>query len=173
MMKRPEKRRSKRNPLLRLIRSVYRLLRVFFRPTRKKVRTSLPKFVYTLDEVAGRKESPILAEELVASRKENPILAEELVARKVTDRYITVGELFALVHWQSPSSIKLRSNSALQPKKNTIKVDRGIILNASQAQQVDSQITVGKLFGLVQWQFSNSTGFGAKNEDRFSDSSLN
>lgn len=159
MMKRPGKRRSKRHPLLRFIRSVYRLLRVFFRPIRKKVRTSLPKFVHTSDEAVGRTEGPILT--------------EEPVARKATDSQITVGELFGLVQWQSPSSIKLRSDSALQPKITSVKVARGIILNASQAQQIDSQITVGKLFGLVQWQSSNSTGLGAKIEDSLSDSSLN
>jgi hypothetical protein len=194
MMKRPGKRRSQRHPLLRFIRSVYRLLRLFFRPTRKKVQTSLPKFVHTPDEPAGRTE--------------DSILTEEPVARKATDRYsssrsdevqeksetiaglsslytspaqevlhITVGELFELVQWQSPSSIKLRSDSELQPKRNSIKVDRGIILNASQAQQIDSQITVGKLFDLVQWQSSSSTGLrvgsGAKTKDSLSDSSLN
>jgi hypothetical protein len=163
MMKRPGKRRSKRHPLLRFIRSVYRLLRLFFRPTRKKVRTSLPKFVHTSDEPTGSTE--------------NPILTEKPVARKATDQYITVGELFGLVQWQSPSSIKLRSDSAPKLKRNSVKVDRGIILNASQAQQIDSQITVGKLFGLVQWQFSTSTGLGvgsgAKTEDSLLDSSLN
>jgi hypothetical protein len=163
MMKRPEKRRSKRHPLLRFIRSVYRLLRVFFRPTRKKARTSLSKFVHTSAEAAVTTE--------------DSILAEEPVARKVTDSQITVGELFGLVQWQSPSSIKLRSDAVLQPKRNSVKAARSIILNTSQAQQIDSQITVGKLFGLVQWQFSTSTGLGvgsgAKTEDSLSDSSLN
>jgi hypothetical protein len=188
MMKRPEKRRSKRHPLLRFIRSVYRLLRLFFRPTRKKVQTSLSQFVHTPDEPGGRTEDSILTEEPVArkaidrygsSRSDEMQEKSETIAgpRSLYTSPITVGELFELVQWQSPSSIKLRSNSDLQPKRNSVKVDRGIILNASQAQQIDSQITVGKLFDLVQWQSSSSTGLrvgsGAKTEDSLSDSSLN
>lgn len=91
-MNRQTQRRLKRNPLIRFVRSVLRLLRVLFRPASKNVR-----------------EIPIET----ALEIERLRLQEER-DRELAEQYITVGELLERVQWQF-SEPKPAVTSASQP----------------------------------------------------------
>ena len=85
----------KRNPFIRLIRSIFRLIRVAFRPKR-----SIPIApIALIDRIAPI--APITIEEIHFDR----------------DRLITVGELLGRVKWQSsPAEIPAK---VLDPSVNT------------------------------------------------------
>jgi hypothetical protein len=81
-------RKLKRNPIVRFIRGVFRLFRVLFRPKQ---------------DVAGRLEAQAQAIALINAQHQAEL--EELRAAQA--QWITVGELFEQVKWQSaPASMQ-------------------------------------------------------------------
>jgi hypothetical protein len=80
----------KRHPIVRLIRGIFRLFRVLFRPKRTIARLELPR--------------PVAIEERIESTSFD------------RDRLVTVGEVLGRVKWQSPPPTiqqELTSNSRI------------------------------------------------------------
>jgi transposase len=92
-------RKLKRNPIVRFIRGVFRLFRVLFRPKQ---------------DVTGRLEAKAQAIALINAQHQAEL--DELRAEQA--QWITVGELFEQVKWQSaPASIQkeVATNSRVDP----------------------------------------------------------
>ncbi|WP_373543950.1 hypothetical protein [Chamaesiphon sp.] len=132
----------KRHPLIRLIRSILRLIRTVFRPKKRPAR-SIRSIV--LDPVR-----PSNADNRLGSGSVE--IAAELVIQPKDPFVETVGELFDLVQWQIPPVIT-------QP------ISKIVVARTSSVSHVQhsSIATVGELLGQVKWQLSPATGQQSSN----------
>ena len=127
----------KRHPLIRLIRSILRLIRIVFRPKKRPSRSVRSVDLSTADE-------PIL---LAPDRRQGVSKEVELAIQPKDPLVETVGELFDRVQWQIPPVIT-------QP------ISKVVVARTSPVSQVQhsSIATVGELLGQVKWQFPPATG---------------
>jgi hypothetical protein len=142
-MNRKKQQRLRRHPLIRFLRAIIRIGRVFFKPSRKKISVSQPeqspRFDPPLDDLQDR---PIIIE------------APKL---SLTDPYLTVEELLGLVQWELPAPVMQSIPATTQPKKTAVRsIEHGGIQNISKVKPQDQFITVGELFELVQWKAAAS-----------------
>jgi hypothetical protein len=89
--------KSRRHPLVRFFRSVYRLFKVLLKPKSNKIRP-----------VNYQNERSISSESLISKSQQSS--SESLVSSTQSDSYpterlITVGELFGQIKWQLPPAI--------------------------------------------------------------------
>jgi hypothetical protein len=170
-MKRQKKRQLKRHPLMRFMRSVYRLLRILFKPTRSNARLNSIEWSLSSD----RSQIELTDRYLNVGELSDLSITIDKPKPELTDRDITVGQLFELVQWQLPAPTEL---TAPKPQINTTKsLAHSGILNTSRTDSIDRDITVGQLFELVQWQLPTPTDSRAmsttKIEAIYHDFSLN
>ncbi|MFM2304353.1 MAG: hypothetical protein RLZZ135_1763 [Cyanobacteriota bacterium] len=161
----------KRHPLIRFIRSVYRLLRVLFKPTRSNARLNSIEWSSSSD----RPQIELTDRYLNVGELSDLSSIVDKPKPELTDKYITVGQLFELVQWQLPAQTELK---APKPPINTTKsLARSGILNTSRTDSIDRNLTVYELFELVQWQLpapTDSSAMSATNIETIShDFSLN
>ena len=150
-MNKQTQRQLKRHPLIRFIRSVYRLLRVLFKPTRSNARLNLRDHHRSSD----RPQIELTDRYLNVGELSDLSSIVDKPKPELTDKYITVGQLFELVQWQLPAPTELK---APKPKINpTISIDHSSILNISKIDSIDRNLTVYELFELVQWQLPAPT----------------
>jgi hypothetical protein len=150
-MNRQTQRQLKRHHLIRFIRSVYRLLRVLFKPTRSNARLNLRDRHRSSD----RPQIELTDKYLNVGELSDLSSIVDKPKPELTDKYITVGQLFELVQWQLPALTELK---APKPKINpTRSIDRSSILNISRIDSIDRNLTVYELFELVQWQLPAPT----------------
>jgi hypothetical protein len=170
-MNRQTQRQLKRHPSIRFIRSVYRLLRVLFKPIRGNAKLNLRDRHHSSD----RPQIELTDRYLNVGELSDLSSIVDKPKPELTDKYITVGQLFELVQWQLPAPTELK---APKPKINpTRSIDRSGILNTSRTDSIDRNLTVYELFELVQWQLPAPTDSRAmsttKIEDIYHDFSLN
>jgi hypothetical protein len=143
-MSRKKQQRLRRHPLIRFLRAIIRIGRVFFKPSRKKI------FV-NQSEQAPRFDPP------VGDLRDCPIIIEA-PKLSLTDPHLTVEELLGLVQWKLPAPVMQVAPAATQQKKTAIRsIEHSGILNISKIKPQDQFITVGELFELVQWKAAAST----------------
>jgi hypothetical protein len=102
-MNRQQQRQLKKHPLIRLIRGIFRLIRVIFKPA-KNARLQAIELAeierFELERAQIRQ----------AEIEQSQILAAQQAA--IAERYITVGDLLDRVQWQSSAPKDLVSSSA-------------------------------------------------------------
>ena len=106
-MNKQQQRKLKKHPLIRLIRGIFRLMRVIFRPARSKAR---------LIELAELERIELERAQIRQAEADySRSIAEQTAA--LAEQYITVGDLLDRVQWQSPASknFKITSATKLQP----------------------------------------------------------
>jgi hypothetical protein len=102
-MNRQQQRKLKKHPLIRLIRGIFRLIRVIFKPGKN---ARLQAIELAEIERIELERSQIRQVEI----EQNRILAEQQAA--LAERYITVGDLLDRVQWQSSTPKNLAVSSA-------------------------------------------------------------
>ena len=96
-------RQLKRNPLVRFIRGVFRLLRVIFKPKNRNLR-SLQVQQKDLPQVELRQQvAPEIQPEHLSPK---PLKLD----RDQQEQFITVGELFEQIKWQIPAETVIQTN---------------------------------------------------------------
>jgi hypothetical protein len=93
--------RLKKNPLVRFIRGVLRLLRVLFQPQNRQLRQ--------IEQEQRHLRRVELEQELVLDRQNLELERQERV------RLITVGELLEQIKWQSPSETTIQASDLVTP----------------------------------------------------------
>jgi hypothetical protein len=138
-MNRKKQQRLRRNPLIRFLRAIIRMGRVFFKPSRKKIVVSQPEQAPLFDPPMGDlRETPSIIE------------APKL---SLTDPSLTVGELLGLVEWKLPAPVVQALPAATQQKKTAVRsIKHEGILNTPKVHPQGQFTTVGELFELVQWK---------------------
>ena len=126
----------KRHPLIRLIRSILRLIRIVFRPKKRPSRSVRSVDLSTADE-------PIL---LAPDRRQCVSKEVELAIQPKDPLVETVGELFDRVQWQIPPVITQPISEIVVARTSTV----------SHVQH-SSLATVGELLGQVKWQIPSAT----------------
>jgi hypothetical protein len=116
-MNRQQQRKLKKHPLIRLIRGIFRLIRVIFKPGKN---ARLQAIELAEIERIELERSQIRQVEI----EQNRILAEQQAA--LAERYITVGDLLDRVKWQSSAPKELVVSSAA---KLSISQTRDVSLN--------------------------------------------
>ena len=106
-MKRQKQRQLKRHYLIRFIRSVYRLLRVLFKPTRSNARLNSIEWNRNSD----RSQIELTDRYLNVDELSDLSSTIDKPKPELTDRDITVGQLFELVQWQLPTPTDSRAMS--------------------------------------------------------------
>jgi hypothetical protein len=124
-MKSHKRDRLKRNPLVRFIRGVFRLLRVILKPKNSKLR-SLHYEQNDLPQV-GSQPQPILAvkeQYLELQRNLEPEQELDLDSDR-PEQFISVGKLFEQIKWQIPTETTIQTNpSDLSTKPQPYDVSR-------------------------------------------------
>jgi sulfur carrier protein ThiS len=170
-------RRPSRNILIRFCRSIYRIWRLIFKPVRKQVSNSpieapvaelIDRYPTSTDLVVELENIDVIDDrdrhesknidfpdriDVVELVDSSPQIAE--IPPSITDKYLTVGQLFALVNWQIPEPIEQKTPVAVEVPKQTIATDvvnRSKMVNVSKISPADDYVTVGELFTLVNWQ---------------------
>jgi hypothetical protein len=107
-MNRQQQRQLKKHPLIRLIRGIFRLIRVIFKPAKN---ARLQAIELAEIERIELERAQIRQAEIEQIR----ILAAQQAA--IAERYITVGDLLDRVQWQSsaPKSTAVSSAAKLSP----------------------------------------------------------
>ncbi|WP_309742071.1 MULTISPECIES: hypothetical protein [unclassified Chamaesiphon] len=100
-MKSRKHNRLKKNPLVRFIRGVVRLLRVLFRPQNRQLRA--------IEQEQRHLRRVELEQELVLERQNIELEQQERA------RLITVGELLEQIKWQTPSETIIQAADLVAP----------------------------------------------------------
>jgi hypothetical protein len=104
MMNRQQQRKLKKHPLIRLIRGIFRLIRVIFRPAKNARLQAI--------ELAETRRIELERDRILQAEADRQrILAEQKA--DLAERYITVGDLLNRVQWQSsaPKDVAVTSLS--------------------------------------------------------------
>jgi hypothetical protein len=92
MMNRQQQRKLKKHPLIRLIRGIFRLIRVIFKPAKNARLQAI--------ELAETRRIELERDRILQAEADRErILVEQKAA--LAERYITVGDLLNRVQWQS------------------------------------------------------------------------
>jgi hypothetical protein len=105
MMNRQQQRKLKKHPLIRLIRGIFRLIRVIFRPAKNARLQAI--------ELAETRRIELERDRILQAEADRQrILAEQKA--DLAERYITVGDLLNRVQWQSsaPKDVAVTSASS-------------------------------------------------------------
>lgn len=116
-MNRQQQRKLKRHPLIRLIRGIFRLIRVIFRPAKN---ARLQAIELAEIERIELERTQIRQAEIEQSQ----ILAAQQAA--LAERYITVGDLLNRVQWQSSAP---KNSTVLSATKLSIPQTNDVSLN--------------------------------------------
>ena len=122
----------KRNPLVRFIRGVFRLLRVILKPKNRNLRSlqdnqsALPQLELDrqqpIPEIKQRNLEPQQPTLEIKQRNLEPQLE---LNRDGQEQFITVGELFEQIKWQIPAETVIQTNiSGLSTKSQSYDVSR-------------------------------------------------
>jgi hypothetical protein len=114
-MNRQQQRRLKKHPLIRLIRGIFRLIRVIFSPGKSHPRVSEIELAEL--ERVNLERTQIHQAEVDRER----ILVEQKVA--LSERYITVGELLDRVQWQSSAPKNVASATKLKSQPHDVSLN--------------------------------------------------
>jgi hypothetical protein len=172
-----KKRCPSRNIFIRFCRSIYRIWRLFIKPARKQVSNSpiespvpelIDRYPTSTDLVVeladlnaidhkDRTESKNidLTDNVDVVELVDTSLQIDEIQPSITDKYLTVGQLFALVNWQIPEPIEQKIPVAIEVPKHTISTDvanRSRMVDISQLSPPDKYLSVSELFALVNWQ---------------------
>jgi hypothetical protein len=104
MMNRQQQRKLKKHPLIRLIRGIFRLIRVIFKPAKNARLQAI--------ELAETRRIELERDRILQAEADRErILVEQKAA--LAERYITVGDLLNRVQWQSsaPKDVAVTSLS--------------------------------------------------------------
>lgn len=107
-MNRQQQRKLKKHPLIRLIRGIFRLIRVIFKPAKNARLQAI--------ELAEIERIELERAQIrQAEMEHNRSLAEQQA--ELAERYITVGDLLDRVQWQSsaPKNLAVSSATKLSP----------------------------------------------------------
>ena len=107
-MNRQTQHQLKRHPLIRFIRSIYRLLRVLFKPARSNARLNLRD----RHRISNQPQIELTDRYLNVDELSDLSRIVDKPKPELTDKYITVGQLFELVQWQLPIPTDSRAISA-------------------------------------------------------------
>jgi hypothetical protein len=115
-MNRQQQRKLKKHPLIRLIRGIFRLIRVIFKPGKN---ARLQAIELAEIERIELERAQIRQAEIEQSR----ILAEQQAA--LAERYITVGAILDRVQWQSsaPKNSAVSSATKLRPQNHDVSLN--------------------------------------------------
>lgn len=128
----------KRHPLIRLIRSILRLIRIVFRPKKRPSRSVRSVDRSTVDERIFFDPD--------RRQDDSKEVATELAIQPKDPLVETVGELFDRVQWQIPPVITQPISEIVVARTSTV----------SHVQH-SSLATVGELLGQVKWQIPSAT----------------
>jgi hypothetical protein len=115
-MNRQQQRKLKKHPLIRLIRGIFRLIRVIFRPAKNGRLQAIE--LAELERVNLEREQ-IRQAEIEQSRS----LAAQQAA--LAEKYITVGDLLDRVQWQAsaPKALAVASATKLTPHAHDVSLN--------------------------------------------------
>jgi hypothetical protein len=136
MMNRQKQRRLRRHPLIRFLRAIIRLGRLFFKPAKPSRRN---QFLTLEPPIGDSINLPIIIEAPPPS---------------LTDPDLTLGEILGLVQWKLPEPAQQVAPAVPPPQKTAApSIEHSGILNVSKIHPKEQFVTVGELLELVQWQF--------------------
>ena len=106
----------KRNPLVRFIRGIFRLLRVILKPKNRNLR-SLQYERNDLSQLEARQPIPDLEQQSIELEQRNIGLELDL-DRSQQEHPISVGELFEQIKWQIPTETTIQTNTSDLSRKH-------------------------------------------------------
>jgi hypothetical protein len=115
-MNRQQQRQLKKHPLIRLIRGIFRLIRVIFKPAKNARMKAILQGRGFANELAEIERIELERAQIrQAEIEQSQILAAQQAA--IAERYITVGDLLDRVQWQSssPKPTAISSAAKLSP----------------------------------------------------------